>query len=177
MEESNAVWYLPGQDNQPKGPYTTEQLLEQFRTGQLDGATLCWRKGMPDWKPLAEVEPFNEVVPIEAAGRTDVSDKAKRAIQGIGNVFGRAVSATKKKAKTTSLKLSINQHQKRKHQILFELGNALYERDSDSEMLSQSPYVEKIQQARAEDESIQQIRQQIEAMENVQEAKPQSEDS
>jgi hypothetical protein len=159
MSESQAVWYVPGSDNQPAGPHTTDQVLELCRQGKLDRGTLCWQKG-PDTSPV-----------------TDTAEAETQGFDDLGKMFGKAVSLTKKKAKLVSLKMSIGKYEKRKHQNLFELGKILYEKESDSEMLSQSPYVEKIQQARAQDKSIQALREEIEAIENTGHVNPQSQNS
>jgi len=163
MEESKAVWYLPGEGDQPTGPFTTDQVLEKCRTGQLHGATLCWQQGMPHWRPLAEVEPFREALPPKIANTTHVADVAKRGMKEIGKAFGKAMTTARKKAKITSLKLSISQHEKRKRQILYELGKLLYE--SSSDLLSESPYTEKVQLAKAQEQTILQLHQQIDALE------------
>ena len=170
MNENEALWYLPGKDDQPRGPYTTDQIMQWCQTGQLDGATLCWRQGMDNWQPLTNLEPFREVVPakVEPAAATDVAEVAKRGMKEIRKAFGKAVSATKRKARTTSLRLSVSQHEKRKQQILYELGKMFYEGGSD--LLAQSPYSDKTQLVKAEEQAIQQLHQQIEALEKPKQA-------
>lgn len=58
MDEQKAVWYLPDEAGQPVGPYASNKILEQLSKGRMPESTLCWREGMPDWQPLAAVEPF-----------------------------------------------------------------------------------------------------------------------
>ena len=58
MSQKDAVWYLPGEGGQTDGPYTAGQIFESLRKGQTPATTLCWREGMSDWKPLAQVELF-----------------------------------------------------------------------------------------------------------------------
>jgi len=58
MSENNVVWYLSGQDDKPAGPYSADQISEWLRTGQIPPSTLCWRKGMTDWRPLSTIKPF-----------------------------------------------------------------------------------------------------------------------
>lgn len=176
MSESQAVWYLPGSDNQPTGPHTTDQVLELYREGKLNRGTLCWREGMDDWKPLSQVQHFYEILP-DTSPATDTAEAETQELDDLGKMFGKAISLTKKKAKIVSLKMSIGKHEKRKHQTLFELGKMLYENESGSEMLSKSPYVEKIQQARAQDESIRVLRKEIEAINNTGLVNPQSQNS
>gem|GEM_PF-6298428 len=55
---SEAIWYIPGQDNQPAGPYRAEQISEWLKAGRVFATTLCWRKGMTEWAAISEVEPF-----------------------------------------------------------------------------------------------------------------------
>ena len=176
MSGNRAVWYLPGPDNQPTGPYTIDQVLELFREGKIERGTLCWQEGMNDWSPLSQVQQFYEILP-DVSPAADTTGAETQELDDLGKMFGKAVSLTKKKAKIVSLKMSIGKYEKRKHQILFELGKMLYEKESNSEMLSQSPYIEKIQQARAQDKSIQALHKEIEAIENTGLVHPQSQNS
>ena len=166
MSGNKAVWYLPGPDNQPTGPHTIDQVLELYREGKIDRGTLCWQEGMDDWSPLSQVQQFYEILPDVSAG-ADTAGMETQELDDLGKMFGKAVSLTRKKAKIVSLKMSIGKHEKRKHQFLFELGKMVYEKEGDSEILGQSPYVEKIQQARAQDKSIQELHKEIEAIENT----------
>ena len=58
MNDDKAIWYLPGESGQAAGPYAAAAIKECLRSKTYSGATLCWREGMTDWRPLAEVEPF-----------------------------------------------------------------------------------------------------------------------
>ena len=166
MSENQAVWYLPGPDNQPEGPHTTDLVLELCREGKLNKDTLCWREGMDNWRPLLQVKPFCEIF-HDLSTSTATATKETQELDSLGRMLGKAVSLTKKKAKIVSLKMSIGKHDKSKQQILLELGKMLYEKKSDSEMLRQSPYVEKILQAKAEDELIRALYKEIEVVENT----------
>jgi hypothetical protein len=176
MNGNQAAWYLPGPDNQPTGPYTIDQVLELCRKGKIERGTLCWQEGMDGWSPLSQVQQFYEILP-DISPVADTAGTETQELDDLGKMFGKAVSLTKKKAKIVSLKRSIGKHEKRKHQILFELGNMLYEKEGDSEILGQSPYVEKIQQARAQEKSIQALRKEIEAIENSGQVHPETQDS
>ncbi len=73
MGNDVAVWYLPGDDNQPTGPYRNDQVIEALGQGQLAADVLCWKEGMPDWKPIGQVEPFaTELQQARLAGRKRV---------------------------------------------------------------------------------------------------------
>jgi hypothetical protein len=176
MSESQAVWYLPGPDNQPTGPHTANQVLELYREGKVGRGTLCWQEGMEDWSPLSQVQQFYEILP-DVSPAADTDEEETQEHDDLGGMFGKAVSLTKKKAKIISLKMSIGKHEKRKHQILFELGKMLYEKEGDSEILNRSPYIEKIQQIGAQDKSIQALQKEIEAVENTGLANPQQRNS
>lgn len=67
MSEDAPVWYLPGDDNQPQGPYGTGTVLEGLQDGRLAPDLLCWKEGMSDWQPLSETDPFRQE--LEAARR------------------------------------------------------------------------------------------------------------
>ena len=176
MSENQAVWYLPGPDNQPEGPHTTDLVLELCREGKLNKDTLCWREGMDNWRPLLQVKPFCEIF-HDLSTSTATATKETQELDSLGRMLGKAVSLTKKKAKIASLKMSIGKYEKRKQELLFELGKMLYEKESDNEMLSKSPYVEKIQQAKAQDKSIQALHKEIEAIENTGFTNPQKRNS
>ena len=162
MDETSTIWYLPNETNQPRGPYSTNQVLEWCRKGEVTPDTLCWCEGMETWQPLQETAPFAEAVRPEA--KTDTGEAAGRRIDEIGKVFGRALSATKRKAQATSLKLSMAQHIKKKHKILYQLGNLLYEQDKDHELLQQQSYREIVNQIRQVDRQIEQFHEKIKAL-------------
>lgn len=165
MSEAEIVWYIPGENNRPAGPFSTDQLLKWCRSGKLDGTILCWRKGMSDWQSLAEIQPFSDAL-TDISLKTDETETTTHRLESLSKGLGKAVNLTKKKAKIVRLKMSINKHKKHKYQILFELGQVLYEKESDSEILSKSPYVEKINQARTEDDGIHQLIREIETIKN-----------
>jgi hypothetical protein len=64
-----ASWYIPGEGNQPAGPFTAEQLFQSWRTGKLSDTSKCWREGMTQWLPLAQVEPFASAIRSAGASR------------------------------------------------------------------------------------------------------------
>jgi len=65
MSTASSTWYIRGEGNKPLGPLAPEQLVESWHTGGLDPRTLCWREGMGQWLPLAEVEPFASIMRAE----------------------------------------------------------------------------------------------------------------
>jgi hypothetical protein len=158
MTEEEAVWYLPGRDQQPTGPFAAADVLERCHEGTVTGATLCWCEGMDGWRPLAEVEPFQEAL-------TGAPGAAGQGLDDLGRAFSKAVSLTRKKAKVVSLKVSISRHERRKQQLLSELGELVYKHESDIELLAQEPYVQKLEQVRAEDTAIESLHRDIERIE------------
>ncbi|HUT94664.1 MAG TPA: GYF domain-containing protein [Thermoguttaceae bacterium] len=62
MSTAKAVWYLPGEGSQTLGPFTSTQIVQSLQTDRISGKTLCWREGMPQWLPLAQVEPFASTI-------------------------------------------------------------------------------------------------------------------
>jgi hypothetical protein len=42
--------------HQPLGPVDIDVIQSLLASGQITGATLVWREGMPDWKPLQQTE-------------------------------------------------------------------------------------------------------------------------
>lgn len=58
MNSADPVWYVPGKQKKPVGPYTADQVLQALGVRQLLPETLCWREGMGEWLPLSNIEPF-----------------------------------------------------------------------------------------------------------------------
>jgi len=58
MRESEAIWFLPGDDGRPAGPYTVCEVIERLQDGRVDGETPCWCDGMVDWQALSTVDVF-----------------------------------------------------------------------------------------------------------------------
>jgi hypothetical protein len=162
----NMIWFIPDETGQPVGPYCAEQITEWLITARIPQTTLCWREGMEDWRPLSQVQPFCDVLP-DTYHAPKIDEAEVQRFDDLGKIFGKAVNLTKKKAKIVSLKMSIGRHEKRQQELLFELGKMLYEKENGSQMLTQLPYVEKVCQIRAEDESIHALRKEIEAIENA----------
>lgn len=48
---------------QQAGPVDDAQLQDLVRTGRIQGDTLVWREGMPDWRPYAEARPETAPAP------------------------------------------------------------------------------------------------------------------
>ena len=64
MDENDAAWFLPGESNQPAGPFTAEQVLDAWHAGKIAETTLCWREGLADWLPLTQVGVFSETIEV-----------------------------------------------------------------------------------------------------------------
>lgn len=50
-------WYYSA-DSKPVGPHSADDIESLFVTGQINADTMIWRKGMPQWAPLADVPDF-----------------------------------------------------------------------------------------------------------------------
>lgn len=165
MSEEEAKWYLPGRDQQPAGPYTATDVLERCQEGTVTGATLCWCEGMDGWRPLAEVEPF--CAALAGAPGEAGQGQAAQGLDDLGRAFSKAMSLTRKKAKAVSLRVSISRHEKRRQQLLSELGEMVYTHEDSREMLAREPYAERLQRIRAEDASIESLRRDLERVERL----------
>ncbi len=51
------------------GPISAEDLTERWNRSELGPETLCWREGMGDWRPIAEVEEFRALPGIDERPR------------------------------------------------------------------------------------------------------------
>lgn len=57
------IWFFHV-DGRNDGPHTVETVLDQVKTGRLDGQTLVWKQGMGDWQPLGEVPDFRGAIAV-----------------------------------------------------------------------------------------------------------------
>ena len=160
MSPEEPLWYLPGENQQPSGPFRTDDVLAKCRTGGATGATLCWCDGMQDWKPLAEVPPFREALAHPGGGKT-----AAQSLDNLGKKFNQALDFTRRKAKVASLHIALGKQEKQRLRLLSELGAMLYPRASDVALFSQEPYAEKLRQIQSADQFLESLRQQIQSLE------------
>lgn len=165
MTEQERLWYIPDGHQQPTGPFTTDDILERCQNGTLSGATLCWREGMSAWQPLATVEPFRDSLPEAAGG--DVDSETVEGLDELGRAFSRAMNATRRKAKTASLRVSVARHQRRRGQLFAQLGEMVYAHKDEIEVLSQEGFAEKVSQIETEEECIASLRRDMAQIENA----------
>lgn len=52
--------YFYADGKEKRGPYTEEELVARFESGELDTNTLIWTDGMPDWQPASTTFAFAE---------------------------------------------------------------------------------------------------------------------
>lgn len=50
-----SIWHYTGEDRQPLGPLSTDELKQRLRAGEIGFDTLVWREGMLGWRPLGEL--------------------------------------------------------------------------------------------------------------------------
>jgi len=48
-------WYYADRQRRQIGPQSAEVLVQRFRAGEIDAATLVWREGLPAWQPLGSL--------------------------------------------------------------------------------------------------------------------------
>lgn len=46
-------WYYTDRERRQYGPVDAGEFVRLYRAGLLDGSTLVWREGLPQWQPLA----------------------------------------------------------------------------------------------------------------------------
>jgi hypothetical protein len=160
MSQGEAVWYLPGENQQPAGPFATDDVLARYRAGDITGATLCWCDGMDGWRPLAEVEPFSGALAGATGG-------AGQGLEELGKTFSKALDFTKRKAKLASLHVVVVKHERRRQQLLSELGEMLYRRASEVALFSQAPYADKLAEVKQVDQLLGSLRDQIACVEKT----------
>lgn len=66
--------YFIVKNGEKAGPFDEATVRHQIEAGQLTPADLCWREGMPDWKPIGTIltTAANKVAPRSGgSGRED----------------------------------------------------------------------------------------------------------
>ncbi|AKC86503.1 RDD family protein [Pseudoxanthomonas suwonensis] len=48
-------WYYADRQRRQIGPQSADLLVQRFRDGEIDAATLVWREGLPTWQPLGSL--------------------------------------------------------------------------------------------------------------------------
>jgi len=89
MTDTTAAWYLPGDDDRPAGPYTTDQILAWVTNDEMDDGALCWREGLADWQPVNQTEPFASAI---ARARAAERRRGRRVVAGLA-VFALLLAA------------------------------------------------------------------------------------
>lgn len=56
LAESEVDWWYVGKDGEKTGPACIDVLEGLWLAGELDGLSLVWREGLPEYIPLAESE-------------------------------------------------------------------------------------------------------------------------
>jgi len=151
MSDAAIAWYVPTPDGQPSGPHSTDVIVAACRQGQYTPETLCWRDGYAEWVPLGQIEEFRDLF---TASRSELGDLGK----GLGRMF----DATKKKARGAAVWMAIRRHEKQREHILLELGRLFCE--SGGELLTQAPYAEVTRRVRAEEQSLAELRTQLDEL-------------
>jgi len=164
MKTNQAAWYLPGKDNQAKGPYRTEELIHALKQGKLHAGILCWREGMSDWCPLDTVEPFIQIGLTPGSAPAQHKGQAP-GLDALSLAFTRAMRATRKTANVVSIKVAMSKHEKQRQQLFCTLGSMVYQRNSEIDLFSEEPFAELLSQIRAREEAITALQHQIEGME------------
>jgi len=142
--------------------FSTDEVLARCRAGAITGKTFCWRDGMEGWKPVAEVQPFQEVLAQPAT-----QEAAAQGLDNLGKTFTKAIDFIKRKVKATSLRLTVGKHKKYRQKLLSELGEMLYMHESDISLFSQEPHAGKLAQVKQVNQLIGSLRDQIEDLENT----------
>ena len=70
------LWFYAAGQIERRGPVTAGEIARLFAVGDIDGLTLVWTPGMPEWAPVCEVPPLKaalqEVTAVdEVAAGTD----------------------------------------------------------------------------------------------------------
>jgi len=78
MTRDRENWYLAEPGGKPTGPWTTEQVLQKIRSGQLGENLLCWQPGMSEWLPVTAIPLFRK----EFASHSQPTDSISRPVRG-----------------------------------------------------------------------------------------------
>lgn len=56
VETLQKSWYYLKKDGQQSEPVSTKELIRLFMEGDLDGCSMIWGEGCPNWLPLVEMK-------------------------------------------------------------------------------------------------------------------------
>jgi hypothetical protein len=73
VQSADRPWSIH-QGGQTLGPFSLRTVIEEIQAGKFDETTLAWKDGMSDWKPLGEIEAFQDA--LSAAGMKPASGAA-----------------------------------------------------------------------------------------------------
>ncbi len=77
-DSGHTLWLVSYADDDDR-EMTAEQIFHAMRRGEIDGDTIVWRDGMPEWQAIVDVDPLQRAIG-KLAGRGPV-DK-KRTVMG-----------------------------------------------------------------------------------------------
>src|SRR5262245_59749658 len=60
------MWYLPGENNDSRGPFTTSEVTEQLQHGSLSTSDYAWREGFEEWVQISALSEFRTPQPLQA---------------------------------------------------------------------------------------------------------------
>jgi hypothetical protein len=60
-------WHLQLAQGQV-GPCTNAEVLQRFKAKEINGQTIAWYEGLDDWKTLAQIPAFQELMKQSATG-------------------------------------------------------------------------------------------------------------
>ena len=63
-------WHYVDANGQPAGPISTEALLQLRKQGLIQADGLVWREGMPEWRPMHDVDAAEWAAPDQAANKS-----------------------------------------------------------------------------------------------------------
>lgn len=85
------VWYVAVEGGEQQGPYTTDQMKEYLKSGNITTETYVWREGLEDWKLAGEVKEISGAGDDANAGAAmSGAAMAGAAVESDGGLFGSA---------------------------------------------------------------------------------------
>jgi len=80
VESAQPTWMIHSGEGAQE-TVTTEQIVERYREGRLDGSAYVWREGMADWKLLRDVNELFSLCVSSVAGAAAPAPAASRPVE------------------------------------------------------------------------------------------------
>lgn len=85
MSDQQKIWFIYLTDHH-EGPFTAEEIAAMSKAGQVSGASLAWKDGMPEWVPAETIPELGAAIG-NAAAVAEVAAADMSGVSKTGNII------------------------------------------------------------------------------------------